>query len=65
MFDQQFGMLIGLNRSCRFCGIRVFGKGHLAKLGGDIYAVAIASLDGSAEEFAAAEEAVAAAEAAQ
>lgn len=65
LLNQQFGTLIGLNRSCKFCGIRVFGKGHLAQLGGEICAVAVASLDGGAEEFAAAEEAVAAAEAAQ
>lgn len=61
--DQQFGTVFGLNRFCRFCGVRMFGKGHLAKLGGDFCAVAVASLDGGAEEFAAAEEAVAAAEA--
>lgn len=61
--DQQFGTVIGLNRFCRFCGVRVFGKGHLAKLGGDFCAVALASLDGGAEELAAAEDAVAAAEA--
>jgi hypothetical protein len=61
--DQQFGTMIGLNCSCRFCGIRVFGKGHLAKLGGDFRVVAVATLDGGAEEIAAAEEAVAAFEA--
>jgi hypothetical protein len=65
LLNQQFGTMVGLNRSCKFCGIRVFGKGHLAKLGGDICAIAVASLDGGAEEFAAAEEALAAAEAAQ
>lgn len=60
LLNQQFGTMVGLNRSCKKCGIRVFGKGHLAKLGGEICAVAVASLDGGAEEIAAAEEAVAA-----
>ena len=60
LLDQQFGTMVGLNRSCKKCGIRVFGKGHLAKLGGEICAVAVASLDGGAEEINAAEEAVAA-----
>lgn len=44
--DVQFGPVFGLNRFCRFCGIRVFGKGHLARLGGDFCAVALAALDG-------------------
>jgi hypothetical protein len=63
--DVQFGTGFGLNRFCRFCGIRVFGKGHLAKLGGDFCAVAVSALDGTVEEAAAAAAAVAAAEAAE
>jgi hypothetical protein len=43
--DDQFGTLIGLNQSCRYCGIRPFGKGHLKSLGGDLYAVNLATLD--------------------
>jgi len=43
--DDQFGILIGLNQSCRFCGIRPFGKGHLKCLGGDLYAINLATLD--------------------
>jgi hypothetical protein len=62
--DVQFGTAIGLNRFCRFCGIRVFGKGHLAKLGGDFCVIAVSALDGTVEEAAAAAAAVAAAEAA-
>jgi hypothetical protein len=56
--DVQFGPVFGLNRFCRFCGVRVFGKGHLAKLGGDFCVVALAALDGVIDE--AAEAAVAA-----
>lgn len=48
--DVQFGPVFGLNRFCRFCGIRVFGKGHLAKLGGDFCAVALAAIDGARSE---------------
>jgi hypothetical protein len=51
--DVQFGTVFGLNRFCRFCGIRVFGKGHLAKLGGDFCAVSLASLDGVIDDGAA------------
>ena len=43
--DVQFGPLFGLNRFCRYCGVRVFGKGHLAKLGGDFCVVGLAALD--------------------
>lgn len=50
--DVQFGPVFGLNRFCRFCGVRVFGKGHLAKLGGDFCAVALAALDGARSETA-------------
>lgn len=56
--DVQFGPVFGLNRFCRFCGVRVFGKGHLAKLGGDFCAVALGALDGVIND--AAEAAVAA-----
>jgi hypothetical protein len=47
--DVQFGPVVGLNRSCRFCKIRVFGRGHLARLGGEFCAVAVAALDGVIE----------------
>ena len=48
--DVQFGLVLGLNRFCRFCGIRVFGKGHLAKLGGDFCVIGLSALDGLVEE---------------
>jgi hypothetical protein len=48
--DVQFGPTFGLNRFCRFCGVRVFGKGHLAKLGGDFCVIGLSALDGSVEE---------------
>jgi hypothetical protein len=56
--DVQFGLMLGLNRFCRFCGIRVFGKGHLAKLGGDFCVIGLSALDGvidDAEHAAAAQ----------
>jgi hypothetical protein len=48
--DVQFGLVFGLNRFCRFCGIRVFGKGNLAKLGGEFCVVALAAVDGEISE---------------
>jgi hypothetical protein len=48
--DVQFGPVFGLSRFCRYCGVRVFGKGHLAKLGGDFCVVGIAALDGLVED---------------
>ena len=44
--DIQFGPVIGLNRFCKYCGVRVFGIGHLAKLGGEFCAVSLPALDG-------------------
>jgi hypothetical protein len=44
--DIQFGTVIGLNRFCKHCGVRVFGIGHLAKLGGEFCAVSLPALDG-------------------
>lgn len=43
--DNQFGMLVGHNQVCRHCGIRPFGKGRLRSLGGDFYAINLATLD--------------------
>jgi hypothetical protein len=43
--DNQFGMLIGHNQACRYCGIRPFGKGRLKVLGGDFYAINLATID--------------------
>ena len=47
--DVQFGPMVGCNRFCRYCGIRTFGRGHLAKLGGDFYAINLATVDDSVE----------------
>ena len=42
-------------RFCATCGLRVYGKGHIAQLGGDFVAINVACLDGvSDEELAAA-----------
>jgi hypothetical protein len=43
--DQQFGMLLGHNQACRHCGIRPFGKGRLKLLGGEFFAINLATLD--------------------
>lgn len=47
--DVQFGPIVGCNRFCRYCGIRTFGRGHLAKLGGDFYAINLATVDDSVD----------------
>lgn len=44
--DTQFGTVLSLNRFCRYCGVRLFGVGHLARLGGDFCAVSLAAIDG-------------------
>jgi hypothetical protein len=43
--DNQFGVFVGYDRACRYCGIRLFGKGRLTALGGDVYAINLATLD--------------------
>jgi hypothetical protein len=48
--DQQFGALLGHNQACRHCGVRPFGKGHLRVLGGDFFAINVATLDRLAPE---------------
>lgn len=47
----QFGPVVGHNQFCRHCGVRPFGKGHLAALGGEFYAINLETLDGLASEF--------------
>jgi hypothetical protein len=49
--DVQFGPVVGFNRFCRYCGIRTFGRGNLAKLGGDFYAINLATVDDSVEAY--------------
>lgn len=43
--DTQFGMLPGNTQACRHCGIRLFGKGHLRRFGGDFYSINLATLE--------------------
>jgi hypothetical protein len=50
--DVQFGPIVSHSQSCRYCGIRTFGKSHLATLGGDLYAINLATLDELASETA-------------
>ena len=49
--DVQFGPVVGFNRFCRYCGIRTFGRGNLARLGGDFYAVNLSTIDESVESY--------------
>ncbi len=54
--DYTFGSHSIHHRFCKNCGIKPFGRGELAELGGVFYAVNIACLDElSAEDFARAE----------
>lgn len=52
--DYHFGSDTNHHMFCRHCGVRTFGRGHVEQLGGTIYGIAVATLDGiSHEEFAA------------
>jgi hypothetical protein len=48
--DVQFGPIVSHSQFCRYCGIRTFGKNHIATLGGDFYAIYLATLDELASE---------------
>jgi hypothetical protein len=51
--DYQFSSHNIHHLFCRTCGIKPFGRGHMAELGGTFYAVNVACLDeGGAEELA-------------
>ena len=52
--DYQFGSKSVHNLFCRHCGIRAFGRGHLAELGGDFTVANVACLDADASELASA-----------
>ena len=53
--DYTFGSGTIHHQFCRRCGVKPFGRGHMAALGGTFYAVNLACLDdASAAELAAA-----------
>jgi hypothetical protein len=43
--DYQFGTLSGHHYFCSHCGVRSFGRGHVAEVGGDYVSVQVLSLD--------------------
>jgi hypothetical protein len=43
--DYQFGSNSMHHLFCRNCGVRTFGRGHIAEMGGDFVSIQLASLD--------------------
>lgn len=43
--DYQFGKRAGHHFFCSRCGVRTFGRGYVAEIGGDYVAVQVSSLD--------------------
>jgi hypothetical protein len=43
--DYQFGSRSGHHYFCSQCGVRTFGRGHVAEIGGDHVSVQVMALD--------------------
>jgi hypothetical protein len=44
--NYQFGTLAAHHLFCSRCGVRTFGRGHIAEIGGDYVAVQVLALEG-------------------